>query len=61
VKVLEAVVLPDWVTNTGTDPLPAGATATISVVEFRFTDKAAFDPKVTAAPLTKLVPVRVTG
>ena len=60
-KVLEAVVFPDWVTNTDTAPLPAGAIATICEVESTLTDKAAFDPKVTAAPFTKLVPVRVTG
>ena len=56
-----ALVPPGVVTVTSTVPaVPAGAVAVIWVALLTVTLVAAFEPKLTEAPLTKFVPVIVT-
>ena len=59
--LLVALVPPGVVTVTSTVPaVPAGAVAVMVVALVTVTLVAAFEPKLTEAPLTKLVPVIVT-
>ena len=57
---LVALLPADVTTVTCTEPVPAGETAVMLVVEFTVTLVAVVVPKFTEAPLAKLVPMTVT-